>query len=72
MLIQSLIFLVFSLSLISTYGGGRSFSVVPPRFGEKNLKCIQHNSSRLLLIAFNGAYERKGESQYAEFILRAT
>ena len=28
MLIQSLIFLVFSLSLISTYGGGRSFSVV--------------------------------------------
>lgn len=28
MLIQSLIVLVFSLSLISTYGGGRSFSVV--------------------------------------------
>lgn len=45
---------------------------LPPHFGEKNLKCIQHNSSRLLFIAFNGAYERKGESQYAEFILRAT
>lgn len=33
-----------------------------PHFGEKNLECIQHNSYRLLFIAFNGAYERKGES----------